>query len=374
MAGSYIHIPFCKSKCNYCNFYSVASLELKADYINALLKEIELQKDYLKNEKVETIYFGGGTPSLLSSDEINKIINGIKKYFEIETNPEITLEVNPESLSKEKAKEISETLINRLSIGVQSLFDDDLKYIGRIHNAKQSLEAIKNAKEYGFKNLSIDLIYGIPTLTNEKWISNLEQMFLLEVPHISAYSLTAEPNTPLFNSIEKGKLNKIDEEKTAVQFEILMKLMSENNYVHYEISNFCKEGFYSKHNSSYWKQKKYLGIGASAHSYNEISRQWNVSDNKKYINSLKNNTIPFEKEILTENQKYNEYILTTMRTIWGTDADYIKNNFGEFYSGYFICQSDKFVKSEKMINKNNIFVLSNDGKIIADTIISSLFI
>jgi oxygen-independent coproporphyrinogen-3 oxidase len=349
-------------------------LELKTDYVNALLKEIELQKDYLENEKVETIYFGGGTPSLLSSNEINKIINEIKKYFEIEINSEITLEVNPESLSKEKIKEISETSVNRLSIGVQSLFDEDLKYLGRIHTAKQSLEAIKNVQKYGFKNLSIDLIYGIPSLTNEKWISNLEQIFLLEVPHISAYSLTVESNTPLYNLIEEGKLNGIDEDKIAEQFEILMKLMYENNYIHYEISNFCKEGFYSLHNSNYWKQQKYLGIGASAHSYSGISRQWNVANNTEYINSIINGIIPFEKEILAGNQKYNEYILTTLRTIWGIDSDYIKNNFGEFYLEYFFKQSDKFVRSEKMINKNNIFLLSNNGKIIADTIIRSLFL
>ena len=373
MAGIYIHIPYCKKKCNYCNFYSTAYPKNIDDYINAVLKEIELQKKYLENENIKTIYFGGGTPSLLGFSDINKIISKLHAFFKIDKDAEITIEANPDDLTNEKYLEFKKSNINRISIGVQSFHDDDLKYLNRNHNSQQITKSIQLAQDNGFDNISIDLIYGIPTLTNQKWIDNLNKILSLNIPHISAYSLTVEPNTILANHISKGKTENLDENKAIEQFEILINFISINDLIHYEISNFCKQGFISKHNSNYWKGEKYLGIGASAHSFNGFSRQWNISNNTKYIDFINKSEIPFEKEILSLEQKYNEYILTSLRTIWGIEIEYIKNNFGLNFSIHFIKESSTFIEHGYLAEINNKIVLTNKGKFIADKITSNLF-
>jgi len=279
MSGIYIHIPFCRQACHYCDFHFSTSLKNKKPFLKALLKESELRRNYLGNEKIQTIYFGGGTPSLLTKDEILFIIDELHKYHEIEPAAEITLEANPDDLSIEKIKELKQTPVNRLSIGIQSFFDEDLKFMNRTHNAEEAVSSVKASQDEGFENITIDLIYGTPTLTNENWEQNLSRALSLNVPHVSCYELTVEPNTALHSFIKKGKIGPLDEQKTAMQFEMVMNRMKAENFIHYEISNFCKEGFYSRHNSNYWSRKKYLGLGPSAHSYNGTSRQWNIANN-----------------------------------------------------------------------------------------------
>jgi len=373
MAGIYIHIPFCKQKCHYCNFFSVASEKYKDQFIIALHKEIALQKDYLDGEEIETIYFGGGTPSILSFDEILMVLDEISKFHQIGMGAEITLEANPDDLNKEKVLELRKTPINRLSIGVQSFFKEDLKYLNRIHTGYQASLSISYAKEAGFDNISIDLIYGIPTLTKEKWLANLNKFFSFNLQHLSAYALTVEPKTALEILINKGKMKPVDENSIVGHFKQLINLMNKQGFIHYEISNFCREGFYSKHNKSYWFGKKYLGLGPSAHSFNGKSRQWNVSNILKYISEIEMKKIPAEKENLTTIQKYNDYILTSMRTIWGIDSNYIKKHFGEeflFHSEFHI---KEYIKSGKVIRKQDKFFLSDNGKLFADGIAAGLF-
>ena len=374
MAGIYIHIPFCSKKCHYCNFYSSASKKNKPAFVSALLKEIELQKNYLQDEVISTIYFGGGTPSLLDIVELQQIINKLYQHFKISDNAEITLEANPDNLTNEKLIELSKTPINRLSIGIQSFHDNDLKYLNRSHSANQAKEAIKNAQKYGFSNLSIDLIYGIHTLSNNAWIKNIEMAIELSIPHISAYCLTVESGTALEVFIKKGKMQAVDEEKASQQFEILMNTLSENNYIHYEISNFCKDGFVSQHNSNYWKQQKYLGLGPSAHSFNLTSRQWNVSNINTYIQSIKNEIIPYESEVLSQIQQYDEYILTGLRTIWGVDKIEIVNKYGKESFNYFKKQIEPFIQKGWVDRNETIYSLTKEGKYFADGITSELFL
>jgi oxygen-independent coproporphyrinogen III oxidase len=373
MAGIYIHIPFCKQKCIYCNFFSLASSRFTDDFFLSLLKEIRLQKNYIGFEKINTIYFGGGTPSLVKVDNIKKVLDEIQKFYLVDDNPEITLEANPDDISNSFLKGLRSTSVNRLSIGVQSFFDEDLKYLNRIHQSKQAEEAIMRSQDNGFENLSIDLIYGIPTLTSENWEHNIDKTVQIGIPHISAYSLTLEPNTILDHHIKKGKREIIDENKSIAQYEYLIKRMKQENFLHYEISNFCKEGFISKHNSAYWKEEKYLGLGPSAHSFNQESRQWNVSNITEYVEKIGKSEIPFEIEFLSEEQKYNEYVLTSLRTIWGCDLNYIKENFGQLYYDHCIKQAATFLQSEKMLKENNILFLTDQGKFFADGIASVLF-
>jgi len=374
MAGIYIHIPFCKKKCNYCNFYSVASSRHLEDFEIALLKEIELRKNYLDGEQIETIYFGGGTPSLLSYDALMKIFEKFQQTFIISPNAEITLEANPDNLDVKKLKELRSSPVNRFSIGIQSFFDDDLIYLNRIHNAAQAESSVKRSQDAGFEKISIDLIYGIPTLTDEKWKENLEISFGLDVTHISAYALTVEPRTALDTLIRKGKAAPADEEKSIRQYEILMKEMKEHNFIHYEISNFCKEGFISKHNSNYWKGLKYLGLGPSAHSYNLDSRQWNAADLLAYLKDIMAGNISGEKEILSETDKFNEYIMTSLRTMWGCDLDYLEKTFGNELRNQVLRKAEKYLEKEEMINKEDTLLLTDKGKLFADGIASDLFI
>jgi len=379
MNGIYIHIPFCRKACNYCNFHFSVSARNKNDYIAAILIEIELQKNYFNKDNhqektvVDTVYFGGGTPSLLSVEEIYQIFTVLNLYFEIKSNAEITIETNPEDLSKGKLIEYKQIGINRLSIGVQSFFDEDLHYLNRPHNAQKAINSIIESKEVGFNNISIDLIYAIPSLTNENWHRNLEIAYEHKIPHISLYSLTVEPKTPLAHYIKTGKYKAIDELKSTEQYQIAMQAMENNEYIHYEISNFCKEGYYSIHNSNYWKNQPYLGLGPSAHSYNGTVRQWNIANTTEYIKALHSGNTNYAEEILTITQHYNEYILTTLRTIWGSDLDVIKNSFGTAYFNHCTKITTKYMQEGKIAINNNCIYLTNTGKLFADLISAEMF-
>ena len=373
MSGIYIHIPFCRQACHYCDFHFSTSLRNKKEFLAGLKTEIALQKNYFA-DGVNTIYFGGGTPSVLSKDEIRDIFNELSKHFSIKADAEITLEANPEDLSREKLKELSQTPVNRLSIGIQSFSDWDLKFLNRIHSANDAIDSVVNAQAVGFKNISIDLIYGIQTLTNEQWKKNLDIAFKMNVPHISCYSLTVEPKTILDSFIRKGKIKNVDSEKSAEQFGVLMDEMQKNNFIQYEISNFCKDGFYSKHNSNYWKGVKYLGLGPAAHSYNGESRQWNVKSNAAYINSIQKNKIQFEVELLTDEQKYNEYILTSLRTIWGADIKSVEERFSSEINSHFSSSSLMAQKNNFLKRVDGKLFLTTKGKLFADKIASDLFV
>lgn len=384
MAGIYIHIPFCKQACHYCDFHFSTSLKNKDSFIIALKKEIELQKDYLiktdtpslnkKNDEIiNTIYFGGGTPSLLSQSDLMTIFHELNKYYNISPSAEITLEANPDDLTSKKIKELFDTPVNRLSIGIQSFYDEDLKLMNRAHNSQEALRSVKASQDKGFENITIDLIYSIPSLTNEKWIHNLHTAFNLEVKHISSYCLTVEPKTALEYLVKTGEIKNVEEEKSVEHFEIMLSEMRKNNFIQYEISNFCKENFYSKHNSNYWLKENYIGFGPSAHSYNGSSRQFNISNNILYIQSLENKKLQFEQEILTASQLYNEYVLTSIRTMWGTDLNYIETCFGLDYFLYCMNEAKKFIASGEIIQKENKLFLTDKGKLFADKIAAALF-
>lgn len=375
MAGIYIHIPFCKQKCHYCNFYSVASSKYRVSFIDALLTEIKARVNYIANEEIKTIYFGGGTPSMLSSQEINKILETLNANYLTNINLEITLEANPDDLDEIKLKALkNETPIKRLSIGIQSFFDDDLVYLNRVHKGKQAANSIVLAQKTGFENLTIDLIYGIPTLTDTKWKENLKRFFDFDLPHLSSYALTVEPKTALNTLINNGKMKAVDEEQSIRHFKHLLEEAEKHNYIHYEISNFAKEGYYSKHNSIYWLGGHYIGFGPSAHSFNGNSRQWNVSNLKRYIETDIVEKFIEEKEVLTTNQKYNEYVMTSIRTSWGCDAEHIKIVFGELYKNHFEHHARTIVQEEKLKKVKSQYLLTNKGKLFADAIAAELFI
>ena len=372
MAGIYIHIPFCKKACHYCNFHFSTSLGLKNDFLNALLKEMELQKSYLADETVKSIYLGGGTPSLLESNECFAILEQLKNTYDISGDAEITLEANPDDLNDIKLRHWKESGINRLSIGVQSFFEEDLTWMNRAHTATQSHHNLAIAKKY-FDNITIDLIYGTPTLTDKKWEENINRAIQLEIPHLSCYALTVEPKTVLHTLIEKNKIANIDAGDQARQFLILMELMVRNGYEHYEISNFALPGKRSRHNSSYWQGASYLGLGPSAHSFNKKSRQWNVSNNALYIQSLQKNQLPFELEILTTIQQMNEYVMTSLRTREGIDLMYVFNQFGDKERLRLEHSAKTFIDRELVCQKENNLVLTTNGKLFADGIAADLF-
>jgi len=373
MAGIYIHIPFCKQKCHYCNFFSVASTKWKDAFMAALLKEIGLRKDYLQGETVNTIYFGGGTPSILRISDLTLIIELLTRHFNIDPHAEITLEANPDDITEEKARAWKSTSVNRLSIGIQSFFDDDLHYLNRVHNAEQAIRSIDVVRMAGFKNLTIDLIYGIPTLTEEKWERNLETFFSLNIPHLSAYSLTVEQKTPLALLIQKGKYAPLDEQQSIGHFKMLLEKAKAHKFIHYEISNFAIEGYYSKHNSIYWLGGNYLGLGPSAHSFNGHSRQWNVSNISKYIQLDDYHTTVEENEILTTDQRYNEYVMTSLRTSWGSDTVHIRNVFGEKYESHFLLNAKSSLKKSHLYHEGTKYFLTDEGKLFADGIAAGLF-
>ena len=373
MAGIYIHIPFCRQACHYCNFHFTTSLTRKNELIAALLKELDLRQNYLQNEAVETIYLGGGTPSLLEVSDLEKLLGSIWKNFSTSPSTEITLEANPDDISEEKIREWLDTGINRLSIGVQSFFEEDLLWMNRAHNAKQAKDNLELACRH-FKNITVDLIYGTPMLTDDKWEKNVEKILSFDIPHISCYALTVESKTALQKMIKLGKTEDVNPDKQSDQFLLLMRWLKDAGYEHYEISNFAKPGFRSRHNTSYWQGKKYLGIGPSAHSFDGVSRQWNISNNNTYIDSLKTNSLPFEKEILTAAQQLNEYIMTSLRTIEGIDVRVVEKKFGKKEKERLLQSVKKYLENKKVVvSEAGNLVLTNEGKLLADGIASDLF-
>lgn len=371
MAGIYIHIPFCKQACHYCDFHFSTSMKKKDEMVLALAKEIRMRKSEIVG-MVETIYFGGGTPSVLMNTEIEFLIQTVYDHFEVIENPEITLEANPDDLPEERIVALSETPINRLSIGVQSFFEDDLKMMNRAHNSAEAKNALQMATRY-FDNISIDLIYGIPNMTNEMWLQNIETALSFGIPHISSYALTVEPKTALKKLIQTGKIAEPKDDVAQEQFQILVDTLQESGFIHYELSNFGKENFFSKNNSGYWLGKKYLGIGPSAHSYDGISRSWNCANNSIYLKSLNENIVPSEREILSVNDQYNEYVMTGLRTIWGVSLDRIENEFGAKYLNYLLKQSQKFIDDDLLSIGDKVLKATKKGKFLTDGIASDLF-
>ena len=375
MAGIYIHIPFCRQACNYCNFHFSTSLHYKNDFVAALLKEIELQaaSNYLQGQAIETIYFGGGTPSLLNIEELQQIMQTLQQQFVIAADAEITLEANPDDVTDEKLAGWKQQGINRLSIGIQSLFEEDLQWMNRAHTAEEAKQVITKARAAGFNSFTVDLIYGTPGLTDEKWLSNINWVLQQNINHLSCYALTVEEKTPLDKLIRQYKKTDVDAEQQSRQFVMLMNEMNRAGFEHYEISNFAKPGYRSKHNSSYWKGVHYLGLGPSAHSFNGISRQWNVANNQQYIQALQQHTIPFEKEELTKAQQLNEYIMTGLRLLEGCDLDYIEQQFGSREAEHLKKEASAFVNSGQLIITNNRLVLTQQGKLFTDSIAADLF-
>ncbi|MDX2413559.1 MAG: radical SAM family heme chaperone HemW [Bacteroidales bacterium] len=374
MAGVYIHIPFCKLRCHYCDFYKTTDIGLKDLFVNSLLLEIDRRKDYLdESDDVETVYFGGGTPSLLTLFDLRKIINKIRRSFKLGDNIEFTLEINPDDANKAFLEGLKKEGVNRLSIGIQSWDDKVLKMLNRRHNSKQAINAIEKAREAGFSNISIDLIYGIPGLDYSDWEKDIKKSFSLGVEHVSAYHLTIEPNTMFGKMLSLGQLNEIDEEESEKQFNFLTACAKNEGYIHYEISNFCKEGYLSLHNTNYWRQVKYLGLGPSAHSYNTYSREWNVADINEYIRRIEKGEVVSEKEMLDEKTRYNEYLMTSLRTMWGIDLNYLENSFNKEMHDYLLNMAARFIKYGMLEHRStNTLVLTDQGKMISDNIISEL--
>ncbi len=372
MAGIYIHIPFCKQACHYCDFHFSTSMKKKDAMILALANEIKLRKWEFENQIVETIYFGGGTPSILQIADLRFLIDEVFKNYSVIENPEITLEANPDDLTEDRIIELSKTKINRLSIGIQSFFEDDLKLMNRAHNAEEAKKCLEMATQY-FDTISLDLIYGIPGMTNENWKKNIEMTLSFGIPHISSYALTVEPKTALHKLIQTGKIEKPNDELAQEHFSILVEMLEANDFIHYELSNFGKENYFSKNNSSYWLGKKYIGIGPSAHSYNGISRSWNVSNNSLYIKAIQENQLPNEEETLTITDQYNEYIMTGLRTIWGVSLDKIKMDFGITYLDYLMIQVQKFLNDDLVFIEDNVLKPTKKGKFLTDGIASDLF-
>ncbi len=370
--GIYIHIPFCKQACHYCDFHFSTSLRKKGELVDALCKELVLRKNELLG-KVETIYLGGGTPSLLSFEELQQIFETIYTNFKISESPEITLEANPDDLSNNLIIQLSKSPINRLSIGIQSFFEEDLKLMNRAHNASEALECIEEAKKQ-FDNISIDLIYGIPGMSNERWKENLEIALNLNVPHLSCYALTVEPKTALKKFIEKGIVAPVDEEVAKQHYEILLLETEKAGLENYEFSNFGKLGFHSRNNTAYWEDKPYLGIGPSAHSYNGKSRSWNVANNTKYIKSITEGILPSETEILSKEDRYNEYIMTGLRTKKGISLEKVEKEFGKEYSEYLLKQAVISLKKELLILEDQTLKISKKGKFLSDGIAADLFL
>lgn len=378
MAGIYIHIPFCKQACHYCDFHFSTSLKKKSEMLMALKKEIKLRKDELEEMVIETIYFGGGTPSILKVEEIEELIGAVYSNYRVSSEPEITLEANPDDVLSVRAQ--SRTVfedylkigINRLSIGIQSFFEEDLKLMNRAHDALEAKKCLEDAKTH-FQNISVDLIYGIPGMSDARWNTNIETALEFDIPHISAYALTVEPKTALAHFIAEGKMANVDDEQAERQFHQLVAILDDDGFVNYEISNFGKPGFFSKNNTAYWQGKPYLGIGPSAHSFDGKKRGWNVRNNSKYITSLNDGQLPIEREVLSKRDRYNEYIMTGLRTIWGVSLKKIRNDFGPKYAEYLKKQSEKYVRQHLLFWDGEILLTTKKGKFLADGIASDLF-
>jgi oxygen-independent coproporphyrinogen-3 oxidase len=373
MSGIYIHIPFCKQACHYCDFHFSTSMKKKEEMVLALVKELEFRKDEFQNEVVETIYFGGGTPSVLSINDLQFLIDAVYQNYQVVEKPEITLEANPDDLDEETIIQYANSPINRLSIGVQSFFDDDLQLMNRAHNSEEAKKCLAVATQH-FDNISIDLIYGMPNMSTEKWLKNIETALSFTIPHISSYALTVEPKTALHKMIKSGTISTLDDDLAQQHFHILIDKLQENGFVHYELSNFGKPNYFSKNNSAYWLGKKYIGIGPSAHSFNGKSRSWNVSNNSLYLKAIAENKLPSETEILSKTDQYNEYIMTGLRTIWGVSLDKIETEFGSSYLEYLYQQAEKYISDNLLTVENNILKTTKKGKFLSDGIASDLFL
>lgn len=371
MSGIYIHIPFCKQACHYCDFHFSTSTKKKSQLVEMLCEELELRKDEI-GRNIQTIYFGGGTPSLLNSEELDLIFKTIFEYFKVSETAEITLEANPDDLTEEVIKMLNASPINRLSIGVQSFFEKDLKLMNRAHNSEEALRSLQLAKHY-FDNISIDLIYGIPGQSNEQWKQNLQQALELDIPHISSYALTVEPKTALEKFIEKGKVEPVEDEQYREQFDILVETLTSKGFEHYEFSNYGKPGYHSQNNMAYWLGKPYLGIGPSAHSFDGRSRKWNISNNSLYINSIQAGKLPQQTEELSTTDSYNEYVMTRLRTKYGVNLEDIQEKFGEKYKLHFLKEADRFLQDGLMENSDETFHITPNGKFLSDGIAADLF-
>ncbi|MEQ6118553.1 radical SAM family heme chaperone HemW [Reichenbachiella sp. MALMAid0571] len=373
MAGIYIHIPYCKQACHYCDFHFSTYLRTKPDLVDAICKEIRLQKSYLSGEPIKTIYFGGGTPSLLSSYELEKILNTITENFSVSKNPEVTLEANPDDLSEENLYTFKSRGINRLSIGIQSFNDNFLHLFNRAHTSQMATKAVSKAKNVGFDNISVDLIFGVPNQTLQQFQKDLEKIIALDTQHISIYGLTIEENTTFGKWKKTNKIQPIDEEVAASQFELIMDVLASSGFHQYEISNFSKPGFESQHNSSYWKGEQYLGLGPGAHSFNGNSRQFNIRNNSKYIKAIDDGQIPCNVELLTNNQKLNEYILTKIRTAKGISLKEIKDRFNFDFAGNYTDKISLY-KNQGLIELSEYLMLTREGKLVADSITENFIV
>jgi oxygen-independent coproporphyrinogen-3 oxidase len=376
MSGIYIHIPFCKQACHYCDFHFSTSIKKKDEMVLALAKELQLRKDEFQFDAefqcIETIYFGGGTPSVLNVEDVRLLIDTVRQNYPVSQNPEITLEANPDDLSEENLKAFAAIGINRLSIGIQSFFEEDLELMHRAHNSAQAKKCLELATRY-FDNISLDLIYGIPGMTNERWQQNIETALSFGIPHISSYALTVEPKTALNKLIQTGKVAAPKDEVAQEHFMILVETLEAKGFLHYELSNFGKENYFSRNNSAYWLGKKYIGIGPSAHSYDGISRSWNVANNTLYLKVIQKDELPHETEILTPEDRYNEYIMTGLRTIWGVSLVRIEQEFGTDYLNYLKQQSQKFINDDLLVITDGILKPTLKGKFLTDGIASDLF-
>lgn len=373
MASLYIHIPFCKQACNYCNFHFSTQLQYAAEMINSITLEMKLRKHELPDEPLQSIYVGGGTPSILGDVLLHQLFNDIYTTFKVEPNAEITIESNPDDITPEKLNAIKQTPVNRFSMGVQSFFDEDLKWMNRAHKANEAEKSIKLIQDFGFNKISIDLIYGGPTLSNENWTKNLSKINELGLNHVSAYCLTVEPQTALHHHINKGKLPALDEEKAAEQFNMMIEQLGSFGFEQYEISNFARNKEYAVHNTSYWQNKPYLGVGPSAHSFNGNQRSWNIANNQLYMKQLTQHILPLEIEMLTNNNRINEYIMTGLRTIWGCNWQEIKSRFGEDYYKYLKLKIEPYIKQKQIVDNGTAFKLTTNARILADGIASDLF-
>ncbi|OUD37456.1 radical SAM family heme chaperone HemW [Flavobacterium sp. FPG59] len=372
MSGIYIHIPFCKQACHYCDFHFSTSMKKKEEMVLAIAKELQMRKSEFEKEQVETIYFGGGTPSVLTSEEINFLIETVYSHYVVIENPEITLEANPDDLSQERIIELSKSKINRLSIGIQSFFEEDLQLMNRAHSSAEAKKCLQIATQY-FDNISLDLIYGIPAMSNEKWEQNIDTALSFGIPHISSYALTVEPKTALNKLIQTGAITAPKDEVAEAHFMILVDKLEANGFVHYELSNFGKPDYFSKNNSAYWLGKKYIGIGPSAHSYDGVTRSWNKANNALYLKGIQQDKLPNEIEILSVSDRYNEYVMTGLRTIWGVSLTRIQTEFGSEYLEYLLKQSQKFLDDDLVFIENNILKPTPKGKFLTDGIASDLF-
>jgi len=370
MAGIYIHIPFCKKLCHYCDFYHVVSTDDHTDFISALMKEAEIKQNYLGKETISTVYFGGGTPSVFTVNELETTLKHLYKHFPIENDCEITIELNPDDVFPEYLKGLKDININRTSLGIQSWYDEDLKMLNRRHTAEGAAKALDDIIKTGFDNISVDLIYGIPGLNIERWASNIDRTLTFDIQHLSAYHLTIEPGTLFGKMMKKGRFKETDEEESVAEFNLLIEKAEAGGFIHYEISNFGKPGYFSVHNTNYWKQIPYIGLGPSAHSFNGYSRQWNIPNLKKYTKYLKEDKLFFEKEELDLKTKFNEYILTSLRTMWGIDLEYVENAFEKEGYDYVINMAGKFINYGLMVQKEKSLILTNQGKMISDNIVS----